>query len=165
MGGVSSTSRVWSPGQGLRQRPGSKLVQAGAPWCPLTPSPGLTRALKGSVDTWMSGQEGERVLCQCGREGRKGRQWTSREGRSGGHPLSPAHTAVTGHGGGWRQTLTATSTDRQTCTPRLPRGLSQQVQRGTEPAAARPPWGLPAQPRSPPPGQTTSRGECVGPTG
>lgn len=126
VGGVRTSSLV--PGPGLRQRQGERAGTGGPTGAPCLPGPGLTRALG------LRGQEGEGVLCGCGREG-KGESGQT-EGRSGGLPFGPAHTTVTGHGGGWRHTLTATSTDRQTCTLRPPRGLGQPARRGPEPAAA-----------------------------
>lgn len=141
-GGVQATVGDPGPGGGGGSSTGSPGPRAGAS--------GRGRAQGAPcrhVDRWAGGRE---VLCQFGREGRKEGEWTRGEGGSGGCPLGPTHVTVTGHRAGWRHTLTAISTDgqtdRQTCT-------------------LRPPGGLPAQPRSPRPGRTTSRGECGGPAG
>lgn len=96
----------------------------------------------------------------------------SREGRSGGFRLGPAHTRVTG----WMEAHTHVHKHRHT-------DVHTEATRGTGSAGAvgrragcgpstlcgsLPPsaagTGAP-QPRSPQPGRTTSRGECVGPAG
>lgn len=128
--GASSSSTESSLGQGLwRRRAEQQTRLAGAgPAVPPGSQPQACRRPPEARWTLDGGQEGERVLCPCGRKGRKEREWIRREGRSGGLLRSPAHTRVTGHRGGWRQTLRATSTDRQTRTLRPPGGLSQPVQ-------------------------------------
>lgn len=107
----------------------------------------------------------------CGREGRKEREWKA--GKAGLVALPSLQLARQSRGR-WRHTLTPTSTDRHTCTPRPPGGLAQPVPWGVELAAAHLPcvapptpggWHRGQQPRSPRPGRTTSRAECVEPAG
>ena len=76
---VSSTSRVWPPGPGLEQRHGSQLVRGAGPTAAPTPSPGLTQALRGSVDTQM-GVRRARGSCAYV-AGRGGRRESEKQGR------------------------------------------------------------------------------------
>lgn len=129
------------------------------------PSPGWGPGLPDTRPQRLGGRwaGGERCCaCVVGRE--VGGGWTE-----GTIPLTQQSLG----NGGTHSTATST-TDRQTCTLRPPGALDQPVQWGTEPAAAHLPCAAPTpqavgtgatQPRSPRPGQTTSHGECVGPTG
>lgn len=129
-------------GRGLRQRQG--------PGCPLQARGPGGRGARGAVPIRQGGEEGG--------------EWTRREG---GCPLGPAHITVTGHRAAWRHTLAAVNTDRQTdVRTEAARGTdhSQCCGAGSRLPPVRP-GGPPAQPRSPRPGRTTSRGECGGPAG
>lgn len=138
VGGVSSRSRAWSLGQAWGRGKGNALARTGPHRCPLPPRPRPDTGPQG-----LSGQEGERVLCGCGREGKE--RADKQKADLGPSPLVQLtqQSRVTG---GWRHVLTATSTDRQTCTPRPPRGPGQPVQRGLEPAAAHLPCVAPHPP-------------------
>lgn len=157
-GGLSNKQSLAGPGP--EAQAGEKLVPAG-PGVPLTPSPRPDAGSGGSVDTGQVGR-GERACADvAGRGGRRER--TSREGRAVASPAVQLtqQSQVTGLDGSTR----ARQTDRQTCTLRPPGGAgsARAVGHGACPPVH--PGGLPAQPRSPRPARTTSRGECVGPTG
>lgn len=104
-----------------------------------------------------SGQEGEKV-CLRGRVGRTERRAKACLAATL-HPTLGRIIQVMGHR--WKHTFTATSTDRQTSTPRA----GQQHSGGADwllPASS---WGHPHLPRIPRPGQTMSRGGCGEPAG
>lgn len=158
-GGLSNKQSPAGPGP--EAQAGEKLIPAG-PGVPLTPSPRPDAGSGGSVDTGQVGR-GERACANvAGRGGR--REQTSREGRAVSSPSVQLtqQSQVTGLDGSTR----ARQTDRQTdvhTEAAWGAGSARAVGHGACPPVH--PGGLPAQPRSPRPAQTTSHGECVGPTG
>lgn len=165
--GASSSSTESSPGPGPLAEAGRAADSSGRGWprgAPWLPAPGLSQAPRGSVDIgrWAGGREGPVPMWQEGEEGER----VDKKRRQVWWP-PPQSSSYKSHGSqGWLEANAQGHKYRQTdAHTEATWGTESASAVGQEPAATRPSTlgGLPARPRSPRPGQTMSRGECVGP--
>lgn len=167
--GASSSSTESSLGQGLwRRRAEQQTRLAGAgPAVPPGSQPQACRRppeARWTRGRWAGGREGPVPMWQEGEEGER----VDKKRRQVWWP-PPQSSSYKSHGSqGWLEANAQGHKHRQTdAHTEATWGTESASAVGQEPAATRPSTlgGLPARPRSPRPGQTMSRGECVGPAG